>query len=302
MNQQGCWFGDLENPVIVQCVSCALNPINENVGAKIIRTARLSPDRQNGSGVCWLYNSAPAQRPTGSFTIMIFLIPDRHISWRFIFAFFKTTKGENMKFYLTTFAIILIYLRTTSTATALTFMCYTTPLCANGSTPDSTCDTICNASSCPSGTPSLPAGYTGSISGRKVQTKCNSNGTYSCYCGITSSSNLACASGYTGTAQYEYKNGKDYFSGCSKDQGGSLDPILICEKGSYKSGTTCKPCPADNSVNGTTAGTGATSATECYIAAGTSVKGITGTYTYTNDCYYTSGGLVPLPGGNLTLP
>lgn len=201
-----------------------------------------------------------------------------------------------MKIHLTAFTILFVCLQQTHTAAALSsFACYIPPTC--GGSADSTCDNICAASSCPSGTPSMPAGYTGKIAGRTVQTKCNSNGTYSCYCGMNSLSNLSCASGYTGTAKYEYINGTDYFSGCFKNSSPS-DPILVCPKGSYKAGTACEPCPADNSVNGTTAGSGTTDISKCYIAAGTSVSDTSGTYTYTNDCYYTKiiiGDLDPIP-------
>lgn len=71
-----------------------------------------------------------------------------------------------------------------------------------------------------------------------------------------------------------------------------------CEKGYYGSPAynllnggctgTCTRCPASGGVYGTTASSGATSITECYIPTGTSLSDTTGTYQFTGNCYYSN--------------
>lgn len=64
-----------------------------------------------------------------------------------------------------------------------------------------------------------------------------------------------------------------------------------CQKGYYGTATLnasntscsgCTPCPA----SGTTAETGATAITECYIPSGTTSSDTTGAFKYTENCYY----------------
>lgn len=62
---------------------------------------------------------------------------------------------------------------------------------------------------------------------------------------------------------------------------------FVCNKGYYKNGTSCSRCPSSGGVYGTTASTGATSITSCYIPSGTTMSDSTGKYTYTSNCYYT---------------
>ncbi|MCM1293947.1 MAG: hypothetical protein NC311_00080 [Muribaculaceae bacterium] len=68
--------------------------------------------------------------------------------------------------------------------------------------------------------------------------------------------------------------------------------ITMCEKGYYNNNGTCEPCPG----GGTTAVGGSSNAiTDCYIPAGTVGSDTTGTYKYTDDCYYTSDNAVISP-------
>lgn len=61
----------------------------------------------------------------------------------------------------------------------------------------------------------------------------------------------------------------------------------ICDQGYYNDTSgICLQCPSSGGIHGTTAGTGATSITECYIPANTSLSDTGGTYTYTQDCHY----------------
>ncbi len=65
----------------------------------------------------------------------------------------------------------------------------------------------------------------------------------------------------------------------------STSTTYICDVGYYGTPTerkqTCTQCPD----NGSTAGTGATSVTECYVTSGTDS---TGTFEYTQPCYYSN--------------
>lgn len=70
-----------------------------------------------------------------------------------------------------------------------------------------------------------------------------------------------------------------------------------CEKGYYGSplaslagacSGTCTRCPESGGVYGTTASSGATSRTECYIPTGTSLSDTAGTYQFTENCYYSN--------------
>lgn len=62
---------------------------------------------------------------------------------------------------------------------------------------------------------------------------------------------------------------------------------LTCNKGYYGT-STCARCPSSSGVYGTTASTGATSVTSCYIPANTTISDSTGKYVFTNNCYYTN--------------
>ncbi len=193
------------------------------------------------------------------------------------------------KFWIT--GLILIYAGP-SYATS-SFMCYSAPLCAITSSPDSTCDNICLAASCPSGQPTLPTGYTGTFR-RTVITSCNSNGTYSCSCGVGMGS-VSCASGYMGTAKYQYINGQDNFTGCYKCPSNATcsGNTITCNAGYYKTGNTCVRCAYQDGVFGTSPA-GSTDDTACYVPPNTNLTDTSGTYIFTNNCYY-SGGLTPLP-------
>lgn len=108
-------------------------------------------------------------------------------------------------------------------AFAATMVCWTAPFCKSTYPANSTCNTICSTNVCPTGgTVTIPTGYTGSVKRAIVTTCDDSTQTYSCSCGMSKTSTLSCASGYTGTPKYEYVNGTDRFSGCTKE--GTLPP------------------------------------------------------------------------------
>lgn len=64
-------------------------------------------------------------------------------------------------------------------------------------------------------------------------------------------------------------------------------PKYKCESGYYgtplNASSGCTKCPSPG-----TSAQGATSITQCYIPANTSLSDTTGSYTYTSDCYYSN--------------
>lgn len=68
---------------------------------------------------------------------------------------------------------------------------------------------------------------------------------------------------------------------------GGNNSTFYCNRGYFKNGNYCTRCPAMGTTYGTTKIIGATDITQCYISAGTIGSDETGTFTYTNDCYYT---------------
>lgn len=175
-------------------------------------------------------------------------------------------------------------------AYGLGLQCYLAPSECTGATADSSCTNICTSSVCPRGTSAtLPTGYTGKVT-IAVITQCNGASSYSCSCGMSTTSSLSCATGYYGTPSYTYYNG-DAFGGCVKCPANTATcsgTTFTCAKGYYKNGFSCTRCPSSGGVYGTTASTGATSITQCYIPSGTSMSDGTGTYTYTSNCYYSN--------------
>ncbi len=70
----------------------------------------------------------------------------------------------------------------------------------------------------------------------------------------------------------------------------STERQTACLPGYYNNSTSrldCRLCPSFNGTAGAS-DIGATSITDCYIAAGTTFSDSTGTYTYTRDCYYSN--------------
>jgi len=103
-------------------------------------------------------------------------------------------------------------------------------------------------------------------------------------CGCATTFTYKCASGYYGTAT-------SATSGCTKCPenatcAGGNGSTFSCAKGYYKDGTSCARCPSSGGVYGTTASTGATSITDCYLPSGTTFSDSTGSGTYTSNCYY----------------
>lgn len=96
-------------------------------------------------------------------------------------------------------------------------------------------------------------------------------------------------------------NDGEYLPVCSRGRYGHLQYIIF-QGNTY----SCPACPsietADGAtVTGTTASTGATDITECYLQPGFSYRNETGTFTVTSNCYYkegtTSGGVPVVPAG-----
>lgn len=189
--------------------------------------------------------------------------------------------------------------------------------------PDSSCSyEICTSARCPSGSVSVPTGYTGTITRGPIAVN-NNNGTYSCICGVKTGT-LKCASGYTGTPTYQYVNGRDQFTGCSIPCDGTCDDCestewvkgingietrtqatcntmtckctklmqIRCSTGYYGSGMSivgsspCTKCPSSGGIAGSSIAGSNKKITDCYIPANTSMTDGTGTYTYTSNCYY----------------
>jgi len=62
----------------------------------------------------------------------------------------------------------------------------------------------------------------------------------------------------------------------------------VCNIGYYGTTTTgCTRCPPEGGIYGLTAAKGKTKKTDCFFPAGMSIKDTSGTYEYTEDCYYT---------------
>lgn len=118
----------------------------------------------------------------------------------------------------------------------------------------------------------------------EYRTNCpsHSNGLATCEC-VTEYS-YKCTSGYYGTAISES-------AGCTKCPSnatcaGGNRSTFVCAKGYYKNGSACTACPSLNGVAGTTTSTGATSITSCYIRSRSSFSDVSGSWRYSDDCYY----------------
>lgn len=60
-----------------------------------------------------------------------------------------------------------------------------------------------------------------------------------------------------------------------------------CKSGYYLNNNSCKQCPVYyNSKRGTSADKNTNGISDCYIPGGASASDSSGTYKYTNDCYY----------------
>ena len=103
-----------------------------------------------------------------------------------------------------------------------------------------------------------------------------------CSCDIISTITCDTANGYSGTPTF---NGSR-FSGCTKEGEIIIGP-KGCKRGEYLADLNCTPCPSFNSVSGTTQLMGPNKITDCYIPSGNVFTDNTGTYTLTDDCYYT---------------
>lgn len=81
------------------------------------------------------------------------------------------------------------------------------------------------------------------------------------------------------------------YSSCNAGYGynSSLKNCALCQQGYYKAtagATSCTRCPSSGGVYGTTDSTGSKAITDCYIPAATSISDTSGTYQFTDDCYY----------------
>ena len=139
--------------------------------------------------------------------------------------------------------------------------------CAN--CPYNSNDLVCEANCCDSvgTTMSSPnANHIITVTTQKETVTCatNKNGKNLVSCRTTNS--CQCEKGYYGSPSYNLTN-----RGCTG---------------------TCTRCPSSGGVYGTTASSGATSITDCYIPAGTSYSFSdtigSGTQTVQSDCYYSN--------------
>jgi len=149
-------------------------------------------------------------------------------------------------------------------------------------TTTSSCKSVCN--NCSGSTTSTSTNGVVQTQTKTLTTQCPKveGGTADCSCDNVTS--YKCASGYYGTAT-------SATSGCTKCPAnatcaGGNGSTFSCAKGYYKDGTVCARCPSSGGIYGTTASTGATSITSCYLPSGTTFSDSTGSGTYTSDCYY----------------
>lgn len=69
---------------------------------------------------------------------------------------------------------------------------------------------------------------------------------------------------------------------------------LVCSTDTYKDtvgAETCTPCPYLDDVQGHTSGTAAAnhdSITDCFVLSGTGFSDISGSYSFTSNCYYSN--------------
>lgn len=106
-----------------------------------------------------------------------------------------------------------------------------------------------------------------------------------CPCSMVATSyHCSCNSGY-----YANNQGTmlcDCLGVCPANSTCNNASFFYCDKGYYKNGSGCTRCPSSGGTYGTTASSGATSITSCYIPSGTSGSDSSGSFTYTGNCYY----------------
>lgn len=78
----------------------------------------------------------------------------------------------------------------------------------------------------------------------------------------------------------------DCLGKCPANSTCSSATSFSCNKGYYKNGSVCTRCPSSGGTYGTTASSGATSVTSCYLPSGTTGSDSSGSFTYTGNCYY----------------
>jgi len=112
-----------------------------------------------------------------------------------------------------------------------------------------------------------------------------------CACSLCAKSGYCtCDDGYYAKVTYGTDNcfsDCDCSGVCPSNSTCTSATSFTCNKGHFKFGSTCAPCPPTGyGVGATTASTGATSMSECYIPAGTTSSDTTGTFQFTEKCYY----------------
>ncbi len=159
-------------------------------------------------------------------------------------------------------------------------------------TPDTTCNSSLDCVNCNNGIVTTRNGITTTTTGTWTAINCptyNTTATYSCACRDQNTTHK-CASGYYGTATSSS-------AGCTACPSnatcaGGNGSTFVCAKGYYKDGTSCSPCPSSDGIAGTTASTGATSITSCYLPSGStrafSDTNGSGTETISSNCYYSN--------------
>lgn len=77
----------------------------------------------------------------------------------------------------------------------------------------------------------------------------------------------------------------EYTANAACTQTGTI--YTSCKPGYYLFGADCIRCPSSGGVYGTTVDKNTGDITSCYLQNGTTGSDATGTWQYTQDCYYT---------------
>ncbi len=99
---------------------------------------------------------------------------------------------------------------------------------------------------------------------------------------ITKTQTVTCATSSTGSNMVSCR----IQGSCKCEQGYYGNPAYNLLSGGCTG--TCTRCPSSGGVYGTTASSGATSITECYIPSGGTFSDDTGSGIYTGNCYYSN--------------
>ena len=119
-----------------------------------------------------------------------------------------------------------------------------------------------------------------------VEPNCNVD----CPCSLCAQTGYCtCNAGYYAKVTYDNNcfSDCDCSGVCPSNSTCTSATSFTCNKGYWKNGSVCTSCPPSNYGGyGTTASTGATSISECYLPAGTTSSDTTGTFQFTQKCYF----------------